>query len=291
MRSRLGRNEPPVSDLGVPDETEYADDVNFLDEDMEKLKAMLPHIKEILGEWNLFVNDTKTEYTRVHLAGVKEVNTYGKKIRECLKLEDWRSTKLLGSLLCSVQDILRRCQLGNAAFESYNKCWLKGSNIPLQIKIRLYDSLVASVMLYNCNSWAVPDKDLEKLDTTHRRHLRRMLNMYWPRGKIRKVELYKRCDTIKLSERVKKMRWTMLGHILRSDEQTPAFPSFKFALNNKLKGRRGKHQSNLFKTVLSDLEARNFHLLDLDDFMYLRELAFDRAHWRSCTSGGDLLVP
>ena len=61
--------------------------------------------------------------------------------------------------------------------------------------------------------------------------------------------------------------------------------------NNKLTGRRGKHQSNLSKPVLSDLEARNFHLLDLDDFMDLRELAFDRAHWRSCTSGGDLLVP
>ena len=44
--------------------------------------------------------------------------------------------------------------------------------------------------------------------------------MYWPRGKIRNVELYKRCDTIKLSERVKKMRWTMLGHIQRIDEQT-----------------------------------------------------------------------
>ena len=74
--------------------------------------------------------------------------------------------------------------------------------------------------------------------------------MYWPDGKIRNAELYKRCDTIKLSERVKKMRLTMLGHILRSDEQTPAFLSFKFALNNKLKSRRGKHQSNLFKTKL-----------------------------------------
>ena len=72
-----------------------------MDEDMEKLKAMLPHINDILGEWNLVVNDTKTEYTRVHLAGVEEVNAYGKKIREC-KLEDWRGTKLLGSLLCSV---------------------------------------------------------------------------------------------------------------------------------------------------------------------------------------------
>ena len=66
----------------------------------------------------------------------------------------------------------------------------------------------------------------------------------------------------------------MLGHTLRSDEQTPAFLLFKFALNNKLKSSRGKHQSNLVKTVLSDLEARKFHLLDLDDFMYLRKLAF-----------------
>ena len=52
--------------------------------------------------------------------------------------------------------------------------------------------------------WAVPDKDLEKLDTTHRRHLRRILNMYWPRGKIRNVELYKRCDTIKGVDHPKK---------------------------------------------------------------------------------------
>ena len=51
------------------------------------------------------------------------------------------------------------------------------------------------------------------------------------------------------------MRWTMLVHILRtrSDEQTPAFLSLKFALTNKLKSRRGRHQSNLFKTVLRDL--------------------------------------
>ena len=65
-----------------------------------------------------------------------------------------------------------------------------------------------------CNSWAVPNAALEKLDTTHRRHLRRILNVYWPRGKIRNDELYKKClDPVKLSDRVKKMRWTMLGHI------------------------------------------------------------------------------
>ena len=59
--------------------------------------------------------------------------------------------KVLGSLLCSTEDIHRRCQLGNFAFATYDKCWLKGLKIHLQTEVRLYDSLVASVcsvMLY-----------------------------------------------------------------------------------------------------------------------------------------------
>ena len=54
--------------------------------------------------------------------------------------------------------------------------------------------------------------------------------MYWTRGKIRNVELYKRRDTIKLSETVKKIEWTIRGHILRSDEHLLSFP-YKLALN------------------------------------------------------------
>ena len=214
VRSKLQRSEPPVSPDGLPEEEEYADDVDYMGEDMDELKDMMPQIKETLAEWNLFINDTKTEYTRVHLADVDDVNDKGKKIREG-KLEEWRTNKVLGSLLCSTEYVRRRCQLGNVAFANYDKCWLKGPKIPLQTKLRLYDSLVVSVMLYNCNSWAVPNAALEKLDTTHRRHLRRILNVYWPRGKIRNDELYKKClDPVKLSDRVKKMRWTMLGHIL-----------------------------------------------------------------------------
>ena len=190
-----------------------------------------------------------------------------------------------------MEDIRRRCQLGNVAFASYDKCWLNGPKISLRTKLRLYDSLVVSVILYNCNSWAAPNDVLEKLDTTHRRHLRRILNVYWPRGKIRNDELYKKClNTVKLSERVKKMRWTMLGHILRSNENTPAFVSLKFALSNDLTGRRGRHQSNLLSTVLKDLSERNFYLKTLSDLEALRALALNRMNWRSCFSSGDLLI-
>jgi len=289
VRSRLQRSEPPVSPEGLPEEKEYADDVNYLSEDMDELKDMLPQIKDILAEWNLFVNDTKTEYASVHLADKGELNDKGKEIRSG-KLEEWRSEKLLGSLLGSAEDIRRRCHLGNVAFANYDKCWLKGPKIPLQTKLRLYDSLVVSIMLYNCNSWAAPKSVLEKLDTTHRRHLRRILNLYWPRGKIRNDELYKRCfNTVKLSDRVIKMRWTMLGHILRSDEMTPALVSLRFALSNDLRGRRGRHQCNLLELIKADLSDRDFRLKTLSDLETLRVIAFDRTQWRSWFNG-DLLI-
>ena len=73
LREKLERCEPPISIEGVPEEWEYADDVDFGDEDMEQLVALFPDIKQILSTWNLFVNDTKTEFARIHLADPKEL--------------------------------------------------------------------------------------------------------------------------------------------------------------------------------------------------------------------------
>ena len=227
-----------------------------------------------------FVNNDKTEYTRVYLADPKELSQSRKSIRK-EKLEPWRINKSLGSLLCSEKDIQRRCNLGNAAFTNYDKCWLQGPKIPLKTKVKLYDALVASVMLYNSNSWSAPAIVLEKLDTTHRKHLRRILNIHWPNGRITNDELYKRCCTNKLSDRVCKFRWTMFGHVLRSDMNTPAFLSLKFALTNNHKNRKGRHQSNLFNILLADLKFRNIILKSENDLNELRTVALNRTYWRN----------
>jgi hypothetical protein len=281
LREKLERCEPPISIEGVPEEWEYADDVDFGDEEMEQLIALFPDIKQILSTWNLFVNDTKTEFARIHLADPKELTPSRKSIRK-EKLEPWRKNKSLGSLLCSEEDINRRCQLGNLAFSNFDKVWLQGPKIPLRTKIKLYDSLVASVILYNSNSWAAPAVFLDKLDITHRKHLRRILNIYWPKGVISNTELYKRCNTNKLSERACKYRWTMFGHILRRDEQTPAFASLKFAICNCHKSRKGRHQSNLLNLLIDDLKVRNLKLDSIGDLYNLRRVAFERAYWRNC---------
>jgi hypothetical protein len=72
----------------------------------------------------------------------------------------------------------------------------------------------------------------------------------------------------------------MFGHVLRLDENSPAFSSLKFALTNNLKSRKGRHQSNLFNLLTSDLKSRDMHLKNLTDLVKLRDIAFNRAEWR-----------
>ena len=67
---------PPITTEGFPLETEYANDIDFMDED-ENLVKILPMATEILMSWNLFVNEDKTDFTRVYLAHSKEKDANG----------------------------------------------------------------------------------------------------------------------------------------------------------------------------------------------------------------------
>jgi hypothetical protein len=235
----------PISILGIPLESEYADDVEYIDESMDILEKVMEIAPGILEEWSLFVNDTKTEYTRVYLADVNEKDIYGKKVRGN---EEWRESILLGSKLCSVRDIQHRINKANIAFHTYKKVWLHGSvKLSESRKLKLYEALVTSVLMYNCSSWSAPQHILESIDVQQRKHLRQIIKVFWPRT-ISNSALYKRCNVRPLTRRVEISRWRMLGHVLRSGKETPAFLSFKFAFEKSmsLRGRKGRPRSNLF---------------------------------------------
>ena len=273
------RPNPPISDTGMPLEWEYSDDVDFIDEEKELLQELLPKCTEVLGEWNLNVNESKTEFVHFYLAGKDDVDEEGLPLTDN---EAWRTCKSLGSLLCSSADIKLRIILANAAFNSYSKLWLQGRQISLKRKLLVYDAQVISVLLYNCSSWSAPKAIMEKLNTCHRKHLRRICNVYWPKGVISNVELYRRCEVIPITERVRKARWTLLGHILRMDDNCAASLALRYAISSSefLRGRRGRPRCNLFTTIVNDLREHDFNLKSVNDLNELKLLAYNRNAWR-----------
>ena len=279
LRAVSGRPNPPMSALGFLTEWEYSDDCDFADEDIEKLRSFLPQVREVLAEWNLQVNESKTEFCTVDLAHQKDTDSNGQPL---VNNEPWRKCKSLGSLLCTEKDIQRRRILAESAFKKFEKIWLSGKKISLERKLRLYDAQVVSVLLYNSNSWSPTKATLNKIDSLHRRHLRAILNIKgWPNGQISNKTLYARCPVEKLSERIEKQRWNMFGHILRSNENTPAQLALLFAVESDelFKGRLGRPRMNLFSVLGNDLSERSLSMRNFDELNEIRDIAACRRCW------------
>ena len=136
------------------------------------------------------MNESKTEFTPIHLADADQKDKNGKAV--CGN-EQLRNSRSLGSLLCSSADVFHRCSLATAAFHSLWPMWLRHPLITLQRRLRIYHMVVVSIMLYNWDSWAVPQSVLSHLDKCHRRHLRTILGVHWPTA-ISNEHLYIRCD-------------------------------------------------------------------------------------------------
>ena len=270
LRAILDRPNPPFTDKQLPLEMAYVDDIDFIDENKTTLQEMLPKIEEIFKEWNLIVNQGKTELNEIYISENK--NERGK--------EAWRNNKLLGSKLCSIKDIENRIQISNVAFAKFEKIWVKGSKLKLTTKIRIYKVTVIPILLYNCETWAAPKDKIEKLESCERTHLRKILKIKYP-VIITNDEQYKRtaCKTLLL--KILESRWKMLGRILRQPENKPAQNSLMFAVveGSKMKPRRRRPVINLLDEIKKDIKTKGYNLDTESDILQLRELAKNEKHW------------
>ena len=274
----------PIGDIeednvGMPLEWEYADDCDFIDTKVDMLRNMLPVCTDVLEEWDLTVNQDKTEFVHIYLANKGDRDSNGNLL---FGHEPWRVSKSLGSLLCSTKDIQHRIILCQAAFQTFSKVWLQGRKLPLKRKLLVYEAQVVSVLMYNCGCWSAPKNIMSKLDTCHRRHLRRICNIRWP-GVITNKELYRRCNTRPITERVRQVRWNLLGHVLRMDENSPAFLSLRYAIASAdiYTGRCGRPRINLFNFIRDDLKLRNIPLVTVSDLDDLKDIACDILRWKN----------
>ena len=138
LRSHLPTR--PQTDANLPLDVEYADDTDFI----STSRLFLDDIERIapacLAEWSLTINASKTERFSVcrHADRVDE---------------EWRMTRKLGSLLGEAEDVARRKQLANVAFRKLSTVWFRRSRISLPLRLRLYESFVVPVLIYNMGTW------------------------------------------------------------------------------------------------------------------------------------------
>ena len=255
----------PQTDANLPLDVEYADDTDFI----STSRLFLDDIERIapacLAEWSLTINASKTERSSVcrHADRVDE---------------EWRMTRKLGSLLGEAEDVARRKQLANVAFRKLSTVWFRRSRISLPLRLRLYESFVVPVLIYNMGTWGLTKAELDRLDAYHRRHLRQIVGIHWPH-RISNTALYRRCRCHPISEDVKTARWRLFGHVLRMPRDTPAQQAIDYYFADTGDATfRGRPRTSLPTALSADLRRVGRTLRRPADIDALRLL--NREQWR-----------
>ena len=261
----------------------YADDMDLICHSEQEARNYVPIISNTLSQWNLKVNETKTEITVIERTK-----------------NEWKNVRKLGNLINEEEDIKRRKILAQNAFRDLLNIWYRQNLISERKRICLYEALVLPILLYNCGTWGLTKKNLESLDALHRKQLRRVIGVIWPE-RINNQDLYERCRVRPVSLRIKQQRWKLFGHILRRDDNIPAQTAMKEYFNTGKK-YRGQTPTSLPSTLSADLQTYHhllqsapellspqpptnvpLHIKTEQDLLALKSLAQDRDAWRNIT--------
>ena len=106
------------------------------------------------------------------------------RLRESKEEErEWRDLIKLELKLGDREDIKRRKELVVATGLAKNDIiWKKKWKTKLTTRIKLYETLVKSVLLYNYGTWGVSKDDQRKLNSFHRNQLRKVVGIQWPQN-------------------------------------------------------------------------------------------------------------
>ena len=124
----------------------------------------------------------------------------------------------------------------------------------LTTRIRLYETLVKSVLLYNCRTWGVSKNDQRKLNSFHRRQLRKVIGIQWSH-KISNNKLYKITGTKPLLITTTERRWKLLGHILILPAECPARKAMRYYFEERInKIFRARRRTTIVSTLNEDIK-------------------------------------
>ena len=95
---------------------------------------------------------------------------------------------------------------------------LNEHNIRLPTKLKVYNSVVLTSLLYGCEAWTLYRRHIKQLESFHMRSLRSILKIRW-QDKVTNIEVLDRAGSISIEAMIlrKQLRW--VGHVIRMDDQ------------------------------------------------------------------------
>jgi len=155
-------------------DTVYADDIATMDMDPQSLAATLADIEHACGNLELHISCSKTKIQNVGDGSLAQTMTV-----DGQQVEGVDKFTYLGSQWSSADesrsDQRRRMGIAASTLQRMSHVW-RQSHLTLATQLRLYMSLVVSILLYASDTWTTTSADLAHL---HIRCQCRIINVRW----------------------------------------------------------------------------------------------------------------
>jgi hypothetical protein len=236
----------------------FADDIAALGEKESDLQDSIRRIEEKSRRMGMRINVEKTE---VQLIG-KGNETLNIEV-EGQQLNQTSNFVYLGGSISSNEgsemDIQRRLGIARGIFQNLNQVWIT-KDISKATKVKVYETLVLSALLYNSETWTVKEAQKKRLKVFEMACLRKIEGVT-RREKIRNEEIRERVGCYQeIDRRIMKRRLRYYGHVNRmSAERYP-----KIALYGYVHGRRtqGRPKKRWLDNIRSDCKEMDMELYD-----------------------------
>lgn len=194
------------------------------------------------------------------------------------RLEEVENFKYLGSTVTkdgsSTKEIKTRLGIASSARTRLNNIW-KSNVISLPIKIKLFKSLVVSILLYGCESWTLTAETERRIEAFEYKSYRRLLRILYSE---RKTNTYvKEQITTQAGQQepllsiVKRRKLTWYGHTSRHNILS------KTILQGSVEGKRRRgRQRKAWNDNIKECTGRN-----LSTLMRATE---NREEWKALTA-------
>ena len=201
------------------------------------------------------------------------------------RLEAVDSFKYLGATITedgrSVAEVKIRLATATSAMSRLSKMW-RSKEISFPSKMKLFRSLVLSILLYGCESWTLTAELERRIEAFETKSYRRMLGISWFQHKTNEYVLNKVFSLAGPQEPllsiVKRRKLSWFGHTTRHDSLS------KTILQGTLEGKRKRgRQRKCWMDNIKDWTQMNM--------AQLLKKANDRPGWRELSSAVSLMTP
>ena len=280
MRQTLEDHRTTISIAGRPlCNRRFADDIDLMAGSNSELQTLTNKLVDSAAAFGMEISSEKS---KVMVSSREETKT--SIVMNGKLLEEVSEFKYLGSVLSkdgsSTKEIRTRIAMATAAMTKLQKIWK--SDISIQVKVKLYKSLVVSILLYGCETWTLMADTERRIQAFEMKCFRKLLRISYREHRTNVSVLNEIEDLVGAQEpllgTIKRRKLAWFGHVTRHDGLC------KTVLQGTVEGARGKGRPRKSWTD----NIKKWTAMKCHDLLVAAQ---DRPRWRRIVDSSASLSP